>query len=673
LLILLTLLPLVACRPSPEAVKLLAVPEVNLAGSEPEVREQLGSHRRTLEELLPQVHRRPVETAEAFGQLGLLYLTYEIPEPAVVCFENASRLAGDDYRWPYLKAYLDKQQGRLAAAETGFRRALELEPDFLPALLRLAQTHLELGELPAAQAGFEQSLELEPKAAVAYDGLGKVAMARGDGAAAVRAFEEALALEPRANALHYSLAQAYRDLGDEGQAAAHLAQRGDVTPRLPDPLLNPLASIAAGAQFYLVQGAEAMENGDLASAEASYRLAVEREPGNLTALRGLAFSLEGQGDQAGAVAALEAGLGILEHQDPADLAAEAEVLGLLGEALGRAGRNVEAANRFGQSLALDADQPLVRLQLADALGRAGRLEQALEIYQQLLSQEGVADRSSLHVKRATAWINLGQQERALEDFRRAADAAPEDPRPRWRWADALEFLGDAGGAAEQRKIAGRLLPPGAAGAALLAEEAGRQARRGALDGAAASYRRALELDAASVPARIGLGQVLLAQGQVAAAEALFREALGKEPRSAPAHHGLIRSLVLAGRFGEARLALQEALRLFPRDSVLALTQVRLLASCPDPAVRDGGLALEIGLRVHQAAASPAAAAALALAQAESGNLAEAQALQARLLENLPQSISATARSLLEARQKAFQAGRSWTAGSGEEILGLLDP
>ena len=54
------------------------------------------------------------------------------------------------------------------------------------------------------------------------------------------------------------------------EARAELERSGDVAARISDPLINPLASVAESAQFYMVQGAEAMDDKDYAAAVAAY-------------------------------------------------------------------------------------------------------------------------------------------------------------------------------------------------------------------------------------------------------------------------------------------------------------------------------------------------------------------------------------------------------------------
>ena len=116
------------------------------------------------------------------------------------------------------------------------------------------------------------------------------------------------------------------------------------------------------------------------------------------------------------------------------------------------------------------------------------------------------------------------------------------------------------------------------------------------------------------------------------------------------------------------MRLNEAMRLFTMDSALAHVQARLLATSPDPRVRDGRLALEVAKRLDQAVPSPRVRETLALAQAEAGNLSEAR----RLLSDLVGQAEANGQTGLAGavRQKleAVERGSGWWASSPEEIL-----
>jgi tetratricopeptide (TPR) repeat protein len=230
-----------------------------------------------------------------------------------------------------------------------------------------------------------------------------------------------------------------------------------VPARIDDPLINPLAVVAARSQFFIVQGAEALDDSDFASAAASYRTALDRDPQSWLAHRGLAFALQKMGDVDGAVAALEETLAGAAAGDGEDSRAHrAETLALLGDLEAGRGNDGRAIDRFGQSLAAAPGQPGVALRLGNALARRGRFAEAVAAYDRALATVPEAAAPAVLEKRATALVNLGRGSEALADFRRAVAAAPDDPRLRLRYAEALEYLGDPAAAAAERATAERL-------------------------------------------------------------------------------------------------------------------------------------------------------------------------------------------------------------------------
>jgi tetratricopeptide (TPR) repeat protein len=89
-----------------------------------------------------------------------------------------------------------------------------------------------------------------------------------------------------------------------------------------------------------------------------------------------------------------------------------------------------------------------------------------------------------------------------------------------------------------------------------------------LEEAAAEYKRALELDSNSKPARRGLADLSRALGKAEDALALYRQQLTAEPNDKAARAGLVLSLFDRGRASEAQSELAAALKADPRNLAL---------------------------------------------------------------------------------------------------------
>ncbi len=639
---------------------LLPVPALELGAAESAVRAQVEAKRAALAAAVGDA-----AAATAWGELGQVHLTYDQLEAAAACFANARTLAPLDRRWVYLDAYVAGARGELERAATGLRRSLELDPTYLPAVLRLARLELERGDAAAAERLVRRALEREPAAAAAWQGLGEIAAARADQPGAVAAFERALAAEPGASALHYQLAQAHRAAGDEARAAHHLERRGDVAPRILDPLVNPLAGLAESVEFHLAQGGEALANGDFEAAAAAFAAARERSPESVAAARGEGQALVALGDLAGARKAFEAGLAGPPPASPATRSERADLLLRLAELLATSGEPGAALGRSLEAVELAPDDARTLAAAADALARGRRFAEAVELYTRLLGLQ--AENPRVLEKRATALVNLGRKEAAAADFQAALRLAPADARLRLRWAEALEFFGDRAAAAREREAVKAIATAPEVRAELLLASAEHLAASGD-PAAVAKFSEALALVPDSLEGRYGLALALLRAGRFDDAAAAFRAVLASAPSHAQARRGLVAALVEAGRFELARVELQEALRLASRDAELALVQVRLLASAPDPQVRDGGLALEIALRVNRSCGDFACREALARAFAATGQHDEAKALLAELAEQAGRTGAPALAAALTSRLATLERGEPWVATSASEIL-----
>src|SRR5262249_49285465 len=87
--------------------------------------------------------------------------------------------------------------------------------------------------------------------------------------------------------------------------------------------------------------------------------------------------------------------------------------------------------------------------------------------------------------------------------------------------------------------------------------------RGALDAAKRSYERAPGGRADGTEARVNLGIVLCAQGEIASGIAMLDECARMRPDSFEAHRNLGTALAAVGRYPEAAASLEHALALEP--------------------------------------------------------------------------------------------------------------
>ena len=246
--------------------------------------------------------------SDAYGSTGQTFHAYSFNAPARECYVNASRLAPKDFRWPYLMAKLDQQDGRVEDAIKNYLLAQSLNPNYVAASVNLGNLFLEANRLSEARQHFKTTLKIDQQSPAAHYGLGQVALSERNYAEAVRHFEKTLAIVSAANRVHYSLAMAYRGLGELEKAKAHLRLQGTVGVRAADPLLDQLQEIIQGERLHLIRGRTALDAKRYAEAADEFRKAVAARPESVAGRINLGAALNLLGDQHGAIEQFEEAL-----------------------------------------------------------------------------------------------------------------------------------------------------------------------------------------------------------------------------------------------------------------------------------------------------------------------------------------------------------------------------
>jgi len=220
----------------------------------------------------------PSEIADAYGQLGRIFMAADQLEVAEPCFLNAQTLAPDDMRWPYYLGHLHRKRGELAQARSFFERALQLQPDEVAALVWLGDVHLAEGQPDRAEPLFAKALTLQPNSLSARFGLGRHALARRDYRRAVTYLAEVLAKDPDAAGAHYPLAMAYQGLGQADKAEAQLRLRQDKEILPADPLMVELEELLESPQAYESRGIRALDQKNWTEAAALFQKGLALAP-----------------------------------------------------------------------------------------------------------------------------------------------------------------------------------------------------------------------------------------------------------------------------------------------------------------------------------------------------------------------------------------------------------
>ena len=170
------------------------------------------------------------------------------------------------------------------------------------------------------------------------------------------------------------------------------------------------------------------------------------------------------------------------------------------------------------------------------------------------------------------------------------------------------------------------------------------------------YRFGAEADPELREAVVGLARGLARQTHFAEAGDRFGDAVELDPENAELRFSQGLSLVLAERYVEARAALERAVVELPDYLRVQHLLARLLAACPDPAVRSGERALQLASGVVRRELSVEHAETVAMALAELGRFADAIDLQRQVLARVEAVASPATLAAVRQRLRLYERG-----------------
>jgi len=393
------------------------------------------------------------------------------------------------------------QAGRVAESIEILEAVLAQDPSDTAARFHLGRAFLAFGEPGLAVGQLELALASSADPGAVHFQLGLARLAQEDWLAAWQALTRAVELRPTLRPASFALIEVCYRVGEVAAARRRLAALAEVTPRWPDPE---------------VRAAElAMDQGEAAVAVVWLERALAVSPGR----PGLWTRL---GD------AFATAFNYKAAEDAYRTAAElAPNVVAPRVALAYHFFNVQqfglAEAELGRALQLAPGDPSVLLPYAESLLYQGRSAAALaavaEVLQTLGSaaeDAGAGGRATLRAGalelQARILIKLGRLDEAEEAARALLAAVPRSVQGHFGLGTVLQRRGDPAAAEHLRTF--KRLSDGREH-----RELGDEYLRLADDAIAAEreYQLALEIDAADVAARIGLGRALLASGDAAGA------------------------------------------------------------------------------------------------------------------------------------------------------------
>ena len=288
-------------------------------------------------------------------------------------------------------------EGKPAAAEAAYRRALGIDPSSIEALNNLGNTLADQGKADEAVAAYRRALDFDAESLATLNNLGNALRALGEFDEAIAHYRRALDIDGASPGTHNNLGNALAGRGEAEMAQAAYREALKADPRFVDALYN-LGNLLAGQgradeavaayrravaidpgfpPAYVNLGNALLLQGKADEAVAAYRHALASHPGFAEAYYNLARALKDQGKTDAAAAAYRQALDI----DPGN----APALNGLGMALKAQGKLAEAATAYRRALDIDPDFSEASNNLGNALVEQGRINDAIASYRRALA------------------------------------------------------------------------------------------------------------------------------------------------------------------------------------------------------------------------------------------------------------------------------------------------
>ena len=250
----------------------------------------------------------------------------------------------------------------------------------------------------------------------------------------------------------------------------------------------------------------------------------------------------------------------------------------------------------------------------------------------------------------------GDADGAIAHYREALAVQPDYPEARTNMGNALFDKGDVEGAIVQYEEALKTNPryPDAhnnLGHALL--------QNGQVGESIAECRKALAIDPDYVEALNNLGNALATNRELDEAIIQYQKAIKIKPDHANAHRNLAIALLHKGRVDEAVAEFQSALQIDPHDPDIQNNLAHVLATCPQAALRNGALAVELAREANQSTGgrNPVVLGTLAAAYAETGQFSDAVETAQLALELADSRSNAGVANALRTQIALYQSGK----------------
>ena len=419
------------------------IPEIQTNHMEAAVAQLIDTTRARLEKNL--------NSAEAWGRLGMVSHAHGLLQPAIVCYQQAAKQDSTDYRWPYLAATALRNSNRTDAIAY-YAEALKLKSNDHVLAVTYADTLIRNGRYKDAQVLYKAALPINEAQSFALIGLARIAYIDNDLVAAQTHLQNARQIDPNDREIYTLLAQVHMGLGNEEAAkeSEWLARTYPHAKVLDAPIIEAMHSFAETADAFVARGKRKTELGDYRGAESAFRQVLARRPGLAFDYGNLANVLARQGLYAEALDYFERGLKI--NPNDVEMLSNQSLALMANGQLDHAGKKLlkaieldpnyghahfnlgvlryrqrnygEAVEHFRDALSTNPALTQAYLNLGTTYAAMGKFQAAIDVWKQL--ERIQPNNASLVFNIGLGWLRLGQDAKASSALRKAFDLEPNN-------------------------------------------------------------------------------------------------------------------------------------------------------------------------------------------------------------------------------------------------------
>ena len=194
----------------------------------------LGDPKKASDEFQEAVRLDP-QNEQLYFKLGMVFLKYQTPEPAIYVFEHALKTRPDAALLWLGLGLSQNFADQVEKAEKSLRRAIALDPTFTDAYVVLGDLLLDwVGKLPDTLAIFKKAIETNPNLYISYYYYGKAAlrMNEADIENTIEILRKSTQLNPGFADGYYELGRAFEEAGRLKEAIAEFNKSLEKNPQL---------------------------------------------------------------------------------------------------------------------------------------------------------------------------------------------------------------------------------------------------------------------------------------------------------------------------------------------------------------------------------------------------------------------------------------------------------